>query len=212
MAPLSTASLASLPLLSSTPTATSSTIPTSSLVTPALSAPLPSTGEPSHSLITSNALPPLPAKILEKIKAGQFLDLKELLPDNAALLSQLRQLHSLGPHHPPASSNTKLREIRDPLSWVFCFLYFIAASSDDIYIQQLSAYGQIVIHLAQKHGGSGWLAYDRLFRQQKAAGSTVPWSDLNSSLMAATVLGLSPSRPGRSCLLCSSKVLAPSQV
>uniref|UniRef100_A0A1X7VXP8 Uncharacterized protein n=1 Tax=Amphimedon queenslandica TaxID=400682 RepID=A0A1X7VXP8_AMPQE len=39
---------------------------------------------------------------------------------------------------------------------------------------ELAAYGQIVMNLTQRHGGRGWLSYDRLFRQQAAAGSDAP--------------------------------------
>ena len=68
--------------------------------------------------------------------------------------------------------------------------------------QQLAAYGQIIIHLYQKHKGSGWLAYDKLFRLQKAAGASTPWSEINPSLMASTVLGNASIGLSRSCTLC----------
>ena len=56
--------------------------------------------------------------------------------------------------------------------------------------RKLTAYGSIVLQLASKHpGGGSWRSYDRQFRQQKAAGATLPWAELNPTLMAATVLG-----------------------
>ena len=82
-----------------------------------------------------------------------------------------------------------MREIQDPLSWVSCFLAFMATKVDNKETQSLAAYGMLVIHLARKHGGRGWLAYDSMFRQQKAAGAPFKWEDLNPSLMAATVIG-----------------------
>jgi hypothetical protein len=98
--------------------------------------------------------------MLEKVRAGKYVDFKELLPDNVALLEQLSTMGNAN----PAPTSARLRELKDPLSWVFCFLYFLAASSQDATTQQLAAYSQIIIHLCQKHGGAGWLAYDRLFR------------------------------------------------
>ena len=54
--------------------------------------------------------------------------------------------------------------------------------------RQLAAYGQIVLGLARKHGGRGWLAYNAQFRQQLAAGAGMAWNDLNPSLAAATAM------------------------
>ena len=49
-----------------------------------------------------------------------------------------------------------------------------------------------------------WLAYDTLFRQQRAAGSALPWTEINASLMAATVLGTGgEAAGGKVCALCS---------
>ena len=148
----------------------------------------PSTSSSSTALVVSNSLPPLPAKAIQQ---GQFLDFKDLLPDNLALLSQLQAMGNSAPQ-------SRLREIRDPLSWVFYFMYFLAASTSR---PQLSAYGQLVIHLSQKHGGQGWLAYNSLFRQQKAAGSSLQWNELNTPLMASTVWAQSDVT--YSCSLCA---------
>ena len=64
--------------------------------------------------------------------------------------------------------------------------------------RELVAYGQLIIHLSRKHSGRGWLLYDTLFRQQKAAGGAVPWSELSSSIVSLTVLET------KSCNLCFS--------
>ena len=63
----------------------------------------------------------------------------------------------------------------------------------------MAAYAQIVIQQSRKHTGQGWLAYNQLFRQQRAAGVDLPWNDLASSIMAATVL-----RDSECCTLCHS--------
>ena len=73
--------------------------------------------------------------------------------------------------------------------------------------RELAAYGLVILDLARKHGGQGWLLYDGLFSQQAAAGAMLPWTELNSSLMAATVLssqGPSSRQGGQSCSLCLS--------
>ncbi len=65
----------------------------------------------------------------------------------------------------------------------------------------MTAYWMLIIHLARKHGGMGWLAYDSLFRQQQAAWAGHKWEELNPSLMATTVLGVQ-SEPCGACSLC----------
>ena len=78
----------------------------------------------------------------------------------------------------------------------------MAAKTDSQDTRNLAAYGQIIIHLARKHGGMGWRQYDNQFRQQVAAGASLSWANLNPSLMAATVLGASGDGTGRVCSLC----------
>ena len=114
-------------------------------------------------MIVSPSLLPIPGKVIDKVWAGLFVDLREMFPDNAALTKQITETGS--------SAGSKLR---DPLTWAFYFLAFLAVSVNDRKAKELTAYSQIVIQLAQRHGGRGWLSYDRLFRQQAAAGSDAP--------------------------------------
>ena len=206
--PPTTSSFLSLPSLSALggiptlPPGSSSPAPLSSI--PSLQALLASiTGNASGSsppkavpLAYSPVLPPIPAKAVEKIRSGAYLDLKELLIDNVALVERIQGLGNAVVVHSPQST-VKLRSISDPLTWVFYFLSFMIASTECQATRDMAAYAQIVINQARKHPGSGWLAYDQLFRQQRAAGINLPWNDLAPSIMAATVL-----RAGESCALC----------
>ncbi len=47
---------------------------------------------------------------------------------------------------------------------------------------------------------SGWLEYDREFRQQATADPSIRWNSLNSSVMAATVLMAPSATLGLFCL------------
>ena len=173
-----------------------------------LSTPLPTglAATKSAPLVLSPALPPIPAKLVERVRSGSFIDFKEFLADNVLLVQRIQELGPAGTHLSPIShplaGNSRLREISDPLTWVSCFLAFMATSLDDQEARDLSAYGMIVLQMARKHGGTGWLLYDRQFRQHRAAGAAMPWTDINPSLLAATVLGQANSGDGRSCPLC----------
>ena len=171
-----------------------------SLAAPSGPLPLQATAAKASPLILSSALPPIPAKVVDRIRAGSFVDLKELLPDNMALLQRLQET-STGPQAASGSSS-RMREIRDPLTWAACFMGFVAARADLPGTRDLLAYGQLILQLARQHGGGGWIAYDSQFRQQAAAGASAPWSELNLSLMAATVFAAGGEAPARACQLC----------
>ena len=47
--------------------------------------------------------------------------------------------------------------------------------------RDLLSYGRILLNLAQRHNGQGWLEYDRAFRQQVAADPSIQWNNLNPS-------------------------------
>ena len=108
--------------------------------------------------------------------------MKELLADNMALHSQLEDLPAQAavgarPH--------RLREIDSPLSWVFCFLGYVAVRTKDSETRNMLSYARLIVREAQCHGGIGWLEYDKWFRQQQAALTTQhPWNELNASLHA----------------------------
>ena len=172
---------------------------------PPIPAPLPAPR--TAPLVLSSALPPIPAKAVEKIQGGGFIDFKELLVDNSMLLQRLQELGISNQNLPVHQS--RLREVQDPLTWLSCYLMFMATRIAHPETRDMVAYGLIVTHLVRKHGGRGWLSYDSLFRQQVAAGTALPWTELNSSLMAATVLQNGSSlvggfSGGQSCTLCLS--------
>ena len=192
-----------MPVVSSTPGGSTPISGMSSLAS-LLATPLSSLGPAlvgrAVPLVLSSALPPVPARAVDKIRSGLFIDFKELLPDNVALSQRLAETSSLLSGAPPA----RLREVTDILTWISCFLYFVAARSEDSVTRDLMAYGLIVLHLARKHGGRGWLLYDATFRQQMAAGSLLAWTDLNASMMASTVLSAADPAGGHFCPLCQA--------
>ncbi len=73
-------------------------------------------------------------------------------------------------------------------------LSFLTVKVPHLEARQIIAYMQIVIDLAQKHAGPGWLSYDALFRQHMNIGGISRWNELNTSLMAATVLSTQGAR------------------
>ena len=53
-----------------------------------------------------------------------------------------------------------------------------------------------------RHGGRGWLDYDRLFCQQSSLDPFLPWNALHPSLMASTILGQWSAGQRTFCFVC----------
>ena len=145
----------------------------------------------------------MPHKLVQRIVSGQFVDLKELLPDNMALQQQMESVQGhlpltcLPPHLKP-----RLREISSPVSWAICFLTYVAVRTQDHTTRSHLAYGRLLLQEALRHGGSGWLEYDRLFRKQVAINPTLPWDSLQPALHSTLILGQRRGT-GSFCTLCA---------
>ena len=206
------ASLAGLPVFAPSITAISTsatTVTSASLASPAIAALLPPPKPPGEgAVVLSSALPPISTKLAQKIKSQQYVAMKELLSDNMSLHSQLEDLPA---QTALAARPHRLREIESPLSWVFCFLAYVAVRTTDRETKDMLTYARLIIREAQCHGGVGWLEYDKWFRQQQAALTTPhPWNELNASLHAATVMSLR-SGERKLCRLCREPDHAESQ-
>ena len=140
-------------------------------------------------MILSPSFPPVPDKLVAKIKSGTFVHLKELLGDNIALRQRLEETP---PTHmapwPTTLPLPQMRNISTPLQWVYCMLIYMAVRCPDNQTRDMLTYTRLVLHLAQKHGGSGWLDYDKTFRLQAASNPSLRWNVINPSLMASAVL------------------------
>ena len=151
-------------------------------------------------VVLSSALPPITAKLAAKIMSGQCGAMKELLADNMTLCHQLEAFPA-NQHIFTGMAKPRLREIDSPLTWVSCFLAYVAVLTNDSRTRNLLTYGQLVVREAQRHSGTGWIEYDRIFRQHAALSPPTIWHELNPSLHASTVLSYRAG-PGKVCGLC----------
>ena len=116
--------------------------------------------------------------------------MRDLLTDNVSLLDQLDTLG--GPHVPPGLPGTfkpRLREVTALPTWTYCFLAYVALQTDDQKVKDQLAYARLIIREAQRHSGSGWLDYDRVFRQQAALDPALKWNSLHPGIQASTLVG-----------------------
>ena len=170
---------------------------------------------PTHGLSHQNqgavvilpALPPIPAKLVNKILSGTFVEMRELLSDNLMLRRQMeiQDEFSSSPHtvKPP------LREVQSVTSWVCCMASYLAvlASADQLKPEHL-AYLRLVVTEATKYKGEGWRTYDATFRQNMAAGAPgLSWSNIDAGLHAISFQAARG--PPLCCPMCSESDHAP---
>ena len=84
---------------------------------------------------------------------------------------------------------------------MYCFLAYVAMRTTDPGVRDMLAYGRLLIKEALRHGGKGWLDYDRVFRQQAAIDQTLRWNSLHPGIQASTLVGPEPG-PVMLCALC----------
>lgn len=153
-------------------------------------------------LILVSSYPPVPARLVEKIRAGGYVEMKELMPDNISLLQALEVVHPA--MHLTNPTKPKMRDVSDILTWVYCFLAYVAIRTPDKLTRDLLTYARILIREARKHGRDGWRAYDTVFRENAAASEAgeADWTKLESSLHVTTLVANRMSE-GSFCHFCS---------
>ena len=93
----------------------------------------------------------------------------------------------------PGALRPRLREITSIVSWLYCYLAYVAMRTNDPVTVKMLAYGRLIIKEAQQHQGNGWLEYDRVFRKQATIDPSRAWNILHSDIHASTILGRSRS-------------------
>ena len=157
---------------------------------------------PHHGMILSPAADPIPHRIVQRIRAGEFVDMRDLLADNISLHNQLEDLHGQTQiASTPTSLRPRLREVPSLSSWMYCFAAYMAVRTGDTQTREMLAYCRLIIREALRHGGNGWQEYDRTFRRQAAIDSSLPWNTLVPGLQASTLVGYSSGR-GTFCSFC----------
>ena len=146
---------------------------------------------------------PNPRQAVAKVQSLQFIEMRELLPDDIALLERLAALPntsalSHGQRHTPQ------REVSSLLTWVCAFTTDIAIMAEmrpDL-IKSRLAYMCNIVREASRFGGDGWKTYDYVFRSQAAVDPSMDWAELNPSMLMAFMAARPTSNTKPLCHLC----------
>ena len=144
--------------------------PTATVTAPAGPAALP--------FCLASCLPPVPAKLVRYIQALEFIEMRELVPDNMALAERLEAL-PLRLGHP--TKQAFQREVGSLITWVSSFTTYMAIVAEAHPVRDMLAYMRLIIREAHKHGGQDWLTYDAVFRCNHQ-GASQPWNVLDPCL------------------------------
>lgn len=153
-------------------------------------------------LSLSVSLRPVPSRTVQLIRSNRYVEMRDLLGDNAAVRRHFEEAQgALGFQVLPVSSRPRVREVTSLPSWVCCFLMYTAVGTTDLVTRDRLTYAVLLLREAMRHGGQGWLEYDRLFRQQAALDANLPWNLIHPGLQATTILG-QRTGTGTFCSLC----------
>ena len=171
------------------------------MVTPSTEAAGLQGAQPGLSL--SISLRPLPARLVSLIQSGRFVEMRDLLGDNAAVGGRMEEIRAAeGVSILQVAARPRVREVSSLPSWMCCFLSFLAVSTTDGVTRERLAYAILIIREYLRHGGSGWLEYDRLFRQQAALNPALRWDVIHPGLQATTIVAQRSGTGGMFCSLC----------
>ena len=86
---------------------------------PSTSGPVPSLALPAQALSLSMSLEPFPPRLVARINAGQFVEMRDLLGDNIILSQRMEEAHTSFPSYIlPSSSGPSLREVATLPLWL----------------------------------------------------------------------------------------------
>ena len=143
-------------------------------------------------LVLTSSAQPFPARLVERIRSWQFVEMRDLLTDNISLLQHLEQMQPGPPSSQqvtPPPRPSRPREISSLMTWIYCFVAYCAIRTVDPLTRDMLTYARLVVREAHRYGGNGWCEYDRIFRQLAALNPATQWNTLDPSLVASTFLG-----------------------
>ena len=121
------------------------------------------------------ALPPLPDKLVARIRRWEFIDMAELHPYvEAEIAAEVGN----------PSQGMKKQPVTDILTWLQCFGIYVGVLAKQYpeVVSELMAYMVVIIKASQRYTGLAWANYDTLYRRQAAAKKCREWSRTNGSL------------------------------
>lgn len=115
--------------------------------------------------LLGSGLPPIPAKLISRIEAGEFIKMAELLPER---LNPTRTLFTDEPE--PQKTQNRRKLVTNILEWTQYFAMYTAIFCKKYpdKLSEILSYLILIIQTHMQYEGDAWLGYDRRFRQRVA--------------------------------------------
>ena len=138
----------------------------------------------------------VPKKLIQKIIRLEFIEMSDLLLDNANSDDNSEDKDSKW-------GRKKRHRITNILQWVECFNAYISivATQHPTRVPDLLAYSSLIVHAACKFEGEEWTQYDRNFRKQVAGQPNRKWGDVD---LSAWAMAFARATPREHCAICFS--------
>ena len=173
----------------------SSLVPATSpcVVSTALATNLPSGPLLQQPFVVGPGFSPVPAKTVNQIVSGKFVDLSDLLSVNIVHTEPESQVLLDGRLVFTPSTKRNRRRVEDISSWCEAFAIFtlILTSSFPHRWKDLTCYKLLILRTYRQFSGRVWLAYDKAFREHAAAAGITDWSSMNVQLYNLCAAGAS---------------------
>lgn len=156
-----------------------------------------SQGSKGSGVFVGEGLPPVPARLVERIRQWEYVEMCELLPE---LLADQKG-EGAGRKLSRVRGRKQVQEIT---AWLQCFavLVGVVAKYEPEVVPDLMAYMINIVRASQEYEGAAWVAYDAAYRRQAAATGMKRWGGVNSSLYTICFTG--KARKSARCDLCLS--------
>jgi len=153
--------------------------------------------KPCSSMVpTGEGLPSLPKKCVEKILAGEFIDLADLPPAKGKVKAIPNAAEGQIVVVQAADLMEHRKLIPDFTTWVQCFNIYTAVviSKEPERAKNLLAYMSLIAKCSLKFEWPSWAVYDLNFRQDAADSGLKDWSKVEPSTYAQCFTGASISQ------------------
>jgi len=168
-------------------------MPAPPTLSPSMGATLPSPASATHRLPAAN----IPQRTLDRIMAGEFINLSELLTTSMACTTQPLtnmqfELRDGQPHLVEGTvTSPKTRRVHDIATWLEGYTVYMHTilQAAPHRLNQLLGYQSLIIEANRRFTPEGWLDYDQQFRQMAARDASLPWDAIHATLWQLTTTG-----------------------
>ena len=162
-------------------------------------------GQSSSVVSLGLGMPALPKKLVERIKAGDYVDFTEMPPakGKSRPLSSVLEGQVVLVQVSDLSLTRKV--LPDLATWTQCFVMYVSVISthQPQRVPDLMAYMSLIIKASQKYRYPSWIVYDQNFRQQAAEVGSTEWARVDPSIYTQCFTGMALNTEGW-CKFCQS--------